>query len=94
VSREAAALRAIGYRELAAHLAEEVSLEEAREAIIKSTRQYAKRQMTWFRRQTPAEWFERRSDEEADRGALEAQALAFVSTRLDDYRRTLDGGGQ
>lgn len=94
VSREAAALRAIGYRELAAHLAGEASLAEARESIVKSTRQYAKRQMTWFRKQTPAEWFERSSTGEADREAVETQALSFVSARLDDHRRTLDRSGQ
>jgi len=94
VSREAAALRAIGYRELAAHLAGEASLAEARESIVNSTRQYAKRQMTWFRKQTPAKWFERSSAEEADREAVEAQALAWVSARLDDNRRALDRSGQ
>ena len=94
VPREAEALRAIGYRDLAAHLAGEVSLAEARDAIINSTRQYAKRQMTWFRKQTPAEWFERRSVEASDRQALESRVLAFVSARLDDDRRSLNGGGQ
>jgi tRNA dimethylallyltransferase len=90
LSRDAAALRAIGYRDLVAHLAGEVSLVEARESIVKATRQYAKRQMTWFRKQTPAEWFERSSAEEADRAAVEARVLSFVGARLESHRRTLD----
>ena len=41
--------KAIGARELIAHLRGEMTLNEAREAAIISTRQYAKRQRTWFR---------------------------------------------
>ena len=47
------ALKAVGYRELAAHLRGEVSLPEALEAAQRETRRYAKRQLTWFRNQTP-----------------------------------------
>jgi len=41
--------RAIGAPELIAHLKDECTLESAREAAIIATRQYAKRQRTWFR---------------------------------------------
>ena len=41
--------RAIGVPELAAHLNGELTLEAARDRAIVSTRQYAKRQRTWFR---------------------------------------------
>ncbi|MEM9349320.1 MAG: tRNA (adenosine(37)-N6)-dimethylallyltransferase MiaA [Pseudomonadota bacterium] len=44
------AAKAIGAPELVAHIRGEVSLSEAREAAIIATRQYAKRQRTWFRR--------------------------------------------
>lgn len=47
------ALKAVGYRELAAHLRGETALEEALDAARQETRRYAKRQMTWFRNQTP-----------------------------------------
>ncbi|HWU13892.1 MAG TPA: hypothetical protein VN157_07750, partial [Caulobacter sp.] len=47
------ALKAVGYRELAAHLRGETTLEEALDAARQETRRYAKRQMTWFRNQTP-----------------------------------------
>jgi tRNA dimethylallyltransferase len=47
------ALKAVGYRELAAHLRGETSLDEALDAARQETRRYAKRQMTWFRNQTP-----------------------------------------
>ncbi|WP_306004716.1 tRNA (adenosine(37)-N6)-dimethylallyltransferase MiaA [Aquicoccus porphyridii] len=41
--------RAIGAPELIAHLRDEMTLDEARTAAIIATRQYAKRQRTWFR---------------------------------------------
>lgn len=47
------ALKAVGYRELAAHLRGETSLDEALAAARQETRRYAKRQLTWFRNQTP-----------------------------------------
>lgn len=43
------AFRAIGVPELAAHLTGEIPLEEARDRATVSTRQFAKRQRTWFR---------------------------------------------
>ncbi len=44
------AARALGYRQLAAHLRGEMGLAEAVEATKIATRRYAKQQMTWFRR--------------------------------------------
>ena len=51
------AFKALGYRELAAHLRGEWDLSTAREAIIRNTLRYAKRQMTWFRKETDVRWF-------------------------------------
>lgn len=47
------AMKAVGVREFAAHLAGETTLEAALEATRQATRNYAKRQLTWFRNQTP-----------------------------------------
>ncbi|MBF9060908.1 tRNA (adenosine(37)-N6)-dimethylallyltransferase MiaA, partial [Rhodobacterales bacterium HKCCSP123] len=47
--RAGGAKKAIGAPELVAHLKGEVTLEDAREAAIIASRQYAKRQRTWFR---------------------------------------------
>jgi tRNA dimethylallyltransferase len=49
-------MRAIGVREIAAFLHGELSRESALAAGRTATRQYAKRQYTWFSRQPPAEW--------------------------------------
>lgn len=48
---ELPAMKAVGVRELAAHLAGELSLDAAVAAAKQSTRNYAKRQLTWFRNQ-------------------------------------------
>ncbi len=45
------AMKAVGVRELSAHLSGETTLAEARAAIQQATRNYAKRQITWFRNQ-------------------------------------------
>jgi tRNA dimethylallyltransferase len=49
-------MRAIGVREIAAFLSGELSRDEALEAVRTATRQYAKRQYTWFSRQPPPDW--------------------------------------
>jgi tRNA dimethylallyltransferase len=49
-------MRAIGVRQLASFLRGELSRAEALEAGRIATRQYAKRQYTWFRRQPPPRW--------------------------------------
>ena len=51
------AFQAIGYRELAVHVAGNMTLAEATERIVRATRRYAKRQETWFRRQFEVRWF-------------------------------------
>ena len=56
--RELKAMRAIGYKEAAAHLSGEITLEEAVRLIKRDTRHYAKRQLTWFKADPDILWFE------------------------------------
>jgi tRNA dimethylallyltransferase len=67
-------LRAIGYRQAVAVLRGEMTAADAQRAIVAETMQYAKRQMTWFRHQARAEWFQ------APEPAL-AAARAWVDAR-------------
>jgi tRNA dimethylallyltransferase len=46
-------MKAVGVREFAAHLAGEMTLDAAIDQVRQATRNYAKRQLTWFRNQTP-----------------------------------------
>jgi tRNA dimethylallyltransferase len=56
LSENAKPFHFIGYRELRHHLHGEITLDSARAAIQQSTRQYAKRQLTWFRREKNVQW--------------------------------------
>ena len=50
--------QAIGYAELARHLEHELSLEDAVQQTVKRTRNLARRQMAWFRRDPRIRWFD------------------------------------
>jgi tRNA dimethylallyltransferase len=50
------AFHAIGYKELLPYIRGECGLDEAVDLIKQSTRKYAKRQLTWFRRDDKIEW--------------------------------------
>lgn len=50
-------LQTVGYRELFDYLNEKISLEFAIEEIKKNTRRYAKRQLTWYRKDENIKWF-------------------------------------
>ena len=52
------ALQTVGYQEIFAHLRGEISLQDAVAQIKQHTRQYAKRQMTWFTKDASVNWLE------------------------------------
>jgi tRNA dimethylallyltransferase len=56
------AMQAIGYRQVVEHLHGERSLKETIELVKIRTRQFAKRQLTWFRAQKNLEWIELKPD--------------------------------
>jgi tRNA dimethylallyltransferase len=51
------ALQTVGYRELFEYFDGNCTLEEAVELVKRNSRRYAKRQLTWFRRDTQTAWF-------------------------------------
>jgi tRNA dimethylallyltransferase len=51
-------LNSVGYKELFAHFDGEYSLEKAIELIKRNSRHYAKRQLSWFKRDVSIKWFE------------------------------------
>ena len=65
----------IGYSELQAHLEGTVTLAAATKAIAQSTRRYAKRQMTWFRKEPLVNWLPGFGDDPA----IVAAAEQFVA---------------
>jgi tRNA dimethylallyltransferase len=72
-----------GYREAARVLAGEWDLERAVEVTARHTRQYAKRQLSWFRRDGRIVWL--------DAGAREGGDPALVERALGLLRRMLAG---
>lgn len=56
LARDTQAMKGIGYKETASYLSGEMSREEAIELIQKSTRHFAKRQLTWYRKMPYIEW--------------------------------------
>ena len=59
------ALQTVGYKELFAYFEGKYNLETAISEIKKNTRRYAKRQLTWFRKQPDIRWFDYREPAEA-----------------------------
>jgi tRNA dimethylallyltransferase len=78
VPDDAKAFDFIGYREVRKVLREEMHLDEARAAIEQATRRYAKRQMTWFRRETGVHWLAGFGDEPG----IQQEALVKVHADL------------
>ena len=59
IRRDSTAMQAIGYKELVAYFDGECTLDEAVDKIKQESRRYAKRQLTWFRRNKDINWVER-----------------------------------
>ena len=55
--RNLAALQTVGYSEIFTYLEGKITKDEAIELIKKNTRNYAKRQLTWFKKDEDLEWF-------------------------------------
>ena len=62
--RDVNALQTVGYSEIFEHLDEKMSLAAAIEEIKKNTRQYAKRQLTWFKKDKEIHWINARQKSE------------------------------
>nr|WP_228037536.1 tRNA (adenosine(37)-N6)-dimethylallyltransferase MiaA [Nodosilinea sp. LEGE 06152] len=72
-------LQTLGYAEMLRHLQGEVSLATAQAEIVQHTRQFAKRQRTWFRNRAAVQWFD-------------ADAVDLVNRvweRLQEWARTI-----
>ncbi len=52
------AMQAIGYKEVVGYLKNQYSLDEAKDLVKRNTRRYAKRQLTWFRKDDRIKWYD------------------------------------
>ena len=62
VSLENTCMQGLGYKEIADYIEGRISLEETVEIIKRNSRRYAKRQLTWFRRDKRIEWLDMNED--------------------------------
>ena len=66
ISPNCTAMQAIGYKEFVAALDGQCTMEEAADEVRKASRRYAKRQLTWFRRNEKIHWLTRHEGETGD----------------------------
>jgi tRNA dimethylallyltransferase len=82
--RELASMKGLGYRQVAGFLAGEYNFEEAVRLLKRDTRHFAKRQVTWFRREPGIQWM---SIDDSDRPQRVADRLvACIQTFLSELR--------
>jgi len=73
--RDLKPMQAIGYREISRYLEGEILLEEAITLIKRSTKQYARRQLTWLKKDKEINWY--RVPEDLDKVLYEAEKFFF-----------------
>lgn len=80
--KSSTAKQAIGYKELKGYLDGVISLEEAVENLKRETRRYAKRQLTWFRRNKNLNWIYIDNKTSAE---ISAEALEIINNTVERY---------
>jgi tRNA dimethylallyltransferase len=75
-TRDLVSMKGLGYKELLAYLGGEYSLEEAIDILKRDTRHFAKRQLTWFKREKEVLWLNK--EEYPDEQALLSHMLTLL----------------
>ena len=104
-TREMVSMQGLGYKELLAYLEGECSLEEAVRILKRDTRHFAKRQLTWFRRERDVIWVDKAAfsyDEEAildffiktleEKGIL-TEEIGKDGTKRNSHGKIVSGNG-
>jgi len=81
IPEKCTAMQAIGYKEFVAALDNRCTIEEAAAEVQKSSRHYAKRQLTWFRRNKSMNWLTRHPGEGAEEILQKARRLIGESDK-------------
>lgn len=76
--RDLVSMQGLGYKEICAYLENEISLEEAIYILKRDTRHFAKRQLTWFKREQDVIWVDK------DQYKTEEEQLAFCMKALQE----------
>lgn len=91
--RELGSMKGLGYRQIAGYLADEYDYAEAVRRLKRDTRRFAKRQMTWFRKEPDVHWVSVGESESADRVALRIIELVnrFLASSAGDSQMATAG---
>ena len=77
IPAKATSMQAIGYKEFVAALNGEETIAQAAEEVKKSSRHYAKRQLTWFRRNQAMHWLIRQENQGAEEILTAARQIIY-----------------
>lgn len=80
LKREAVSMQGLGYKQLAAYLEGECDLDHAVDMIKRDTRRFAKRQLTWFKRDQRIKWFS--IDQYPEEGDLVKAVFSWAGEKL------------
>lgn len=81
IDRSAVSMQGLGYRQIAAYLDGECSLEDAVLMLKRDTRRFAKRQLTWFKRDERINWYN--VDHFCNESALWSEVKALIEETLE-----------
>ncbi|MHB8895337.1 MAG: tRNA (adenosine(37)-N6)-dimethylallyltransferase MiaA [Candidatus Geothermincolia bacterium] len=90
LKRGATAGEALGYRQLLEYLDGDKTLDEAVDEIKRRTRNFAKRQLTWFRSDPRVKWFEVRVDRDNPARGLESELERVAGEILEYFAANLE----
>ena len=86
-TKDMVSMQGLGYKELLAYLDGETDYEEAVRILKRDTRHFAKRQLTWFKRERQTDWLS--LDQKTEEEALEELAGILQSKGFAAGRRVL-----
>lgn len=81
-TKDMVSMQGLGYKEILDYLNGECTLEEAIYVLKRDTRHFAKRQLTWFRRERDVIWIDKK-DYEHDEGKILDTMLSYVKERTN-----------
>ncbi len=81
-TKDMVSMQGLGYKEILSYLEGEISLEEAIYMLKRDTRHFAKRQLTWFRRESDVIWIDKKDYDREEDKILEAM-LQKIKERIN-----------
>ncbi|MBR5419746.1 MAG: tRNA (adenosine(37)-N6)-dimethylallyltransferase MiaA [Lachnospiraceae bacterium] len=81
IARTAVSMQGLGYKEIYDYLSGEYSLEEAVKRIKQGSRHYAKRQLTWFKRERDTIWLDRSTFKDAEREIVDRMEEEYLNDK-------------